>query len=78
LKSSLLFPKTVRLVRSSLFCVFLVSAFGACERKPTAEEVEAARQAEAQRAQATPEPKPGDWMWKKDRKTPLDQKAQRK
>ena len=59
--------------------LFLVLTFAACERKPTEVEVlekEVAEKREAGKlATPTPPPKPGDWMWKKDRKTALDEKA---
>lgn len=68
--------------RNSLFFLAFALIFAACERKPTESEVlekEVAEKREAGKvATPTPPPKPGDWMWKKDRKTPLDEKSSKK
>lgn len=54
----------------------MVTAFAACEKKPTAEEIEAveeARKAAEIKAAASPAPTPKPWMWK-DYTNPLDKK----
>lgn len=52
--------------------------FLGCEKKPTAEEIESARRIEeAVHATPAPTPKPGEWMYEKDRKTRLDEKPRR-
>jgi hypothetical protein len=53
--------------------VALVPLLASCERKPTAAEIEESRRA----AEATPAPtpKPGEWMYDKNRKTKLDAPA---
>ena len=66
----------MRTLHSLLLCTLLLPAFTACERKPTAEEIDTARKTEdAQHPPpATPPPKGGEWMFK-DRKNKLDEKA---
>jgi hypothetical protein len=57
-----------------LACAWLLPLFAACERKPTAEEIEQARRAQEPLATPTPKPTPapGAWMYDKNRKNPLD------
>jgi hypothetical protein len=51
--------------------------FVACERKPTEAEIEEARRAQEPPATPTPAPtpKPGAWMYEKNRQNPLEQPA---
>lgn len=71
-------PLVLAMSRTLLLFLALVLPFTACERKLTEAETlekEVAEKREAGKlATPTPPPKPGDWMWKKDRKTPLDEK----
>lgn len=52
-----------------LLAAALLAVLVACEKKPSAEEIEA--EGAAQAAAATPTPRPGEWMWR-DRGNPLE------
>jgi hypothetical protein len=62
-----------------LAALLLIVAFAACEKKPSAEELEALEEAKkaaevkAAAAKASPTPKKGDWMLK-DYKNPLEKR----
>jgi hypothetical protein len=53
--------------------IALLALLAACEKKPSAQEIEQAKQAEA--ARTSPKPQPRDWMWKDRNKNPLEKKT---
>ncbi len=72
--TSLICPTRWPLIDESVIKAFplllLAVLFAACEHKPTEEELEQKRFTEEAQKKATP--KPGEWMFKKDRKNPLE------